>query len=239
MKTASESKATAVEAMFSSIAKWYDFLNHFLSLGLDITWRRKAIACFTEGLEKKHLLDLACGTADLSIEIARQGDDTTRVTGADFSSEMLRIGEEKIRKGDLGSRITLERADALNLSYEDSQFDGITCAFGVRNFAELETGLKEMIRVIKPGSRLVILEFTTPSNRFFAATYKLYFTKILPMLGGLVSGNREAYSYLPDSVYKFPVPSKLSAMLCELGLEHVEFTPLTFGICGIHTGVKR
>ena len=232
-------RARAVERMFSSIAGKYDFLNHLLSLGMDIRWRKKAVLAFEEGLAGKAVLDLACGTGDLSIALARAGDGATRILGGDFSEEMLKIGGKKIARLGLDGAITLEKIDALSINQPDDQFDGVTCAFGVRNFAILDKGLAEMVRVTKPGGRVVVLEFTTPANWFFAAVYRLYFTRILPIIGGLVSGNRGAYEYLPDTVYKFPAPPELSAKLSELGLENVGFTPLTFGICGVHTGVKK
>lgn len=237
MKTTTETKARAVEAMFTSIARRYDLLNHLLSLGLDISWRKSAVAMF-ERPGGKAYLDVACGTGDLSLALARAGDGATRVTGCDFSRKMVEIGAAKVGREGLDGRVRLEFGDALNLSYPDNSFDGSMCAFGVRNFADLERGLSEMIRVVKPGGRVVILEFTTPSNRVIAAGYKFYFTRALPFIGGLVSGNRAAYEYLPDSVYKFPTPPRLSATLEGLGLEQVGFSPLTFGICGVHTGVK-
>ncbi|HEB71831.1 MAG TPA: bifunctional demethylmenaquinone methyltransferase/2-methoxy-6-polyprenyl-1,4-benzoquinol methylase UbiE [Nitrospirae bacterium] len=238
MKITGGAKAKSVEAMFSSIAHRYDFLNHFLSLGFDITWRKKAIACFSD-LRGKKILDVACGTGDLAITIAKAGDETTRITAGDFSREMIEIGKTKIKEADLDSAVTMEFSDALNLTYHDNSFDGVTCAFGVRNFAGLNRGLSEMTRVLKPGGRMVILEFTQPSNPVFGALYKFYFTQMLPAVGGLLSGNKDAYKYLPDTVYQFPAPDKLSAMLEGLGLERVEFNPLTFGICGIHTGIKK
>ena len=238
MKITDDAKAKSVEAMFSSIAHRYDFLNHLLSLGFDITWRKKAAACFPD-LRGKKILDVACGTGDLAITIAKAGAETTEITAGDFSREMIEIGKAKIKKADLDGRIVMEFSDALNLAYQDNSFDGVTCAFGVRNFVDLDRGLSEMTRVLKRGGRIVILEFTTPSNPFFGALYKFYFTRMLPAVGGLFSGNRDAYKYLPDTVYKFPAPASLSAMLKRLGLDRVEFSPLTFGICGIHTGVKK
>lgn len=233
-----QSRARAVEAMFSSIARWYDFLNHFLSLGLDITWRAKAAARLGPALRGSKILDLACGTGDLAVAIARAGE-TASITGGDFSEAMLSIARDKVARLKLDQRITLEKADALNLHYPDGAFDGVTCAFGVRNFTELDRGLAEMARVTKSGGRLVILEFTTPSNRLIGALYRLYFTRVLPLLGGLVSGNRGAYQYLPDTVYAFPAPPELSRRIEGAGYGAVEFTPLTFGICGIHSAVKK
>ncbi|MDH5511211.1 MAG: bifunctional demethylmenaquinone methyltransferase/2-methoxy-6-polyprenyl-1,4-benzoquinol methylase UbiE [Nitrospinota bacterium] len=235
---ATDQKAIAVERMFSSIASRYDLLNHLLSLGFDIRWRNRAVAAFPGGVYGKKILDVACGTGDLAITLAGAGDDSTQVIGGDFSSNMLAIGQEKVAKAGLGSRLSLEFLDALNIGHPDGSFDGVTCAFGVRNFADLDRGLMEMVRVLKPGGRMVILEFTTPTNHVIAAAYRLYFTRILPFIGGVISGNRGAYEYLPDTVYKFPTPDQLSSRLENMGLSEVGFTPLTFGICGIHTGVK-
>jgi len=238
MKITGDVKAKSVEAMFSSIAHRYDFLNHLLSLGFDMTWRKKATACFSD-LSGKKILDVACGTGDLAITIAKAGDETTKIIAGDFSRKMIEIGKVKIKRAGLDGRVTMEFSDALNLNYRGNSFDGVTCAFGVRNFADLQKGLTEMTRVLKPGGRMVILEFTQPSNPAFGALYKFYFTRMLPAIGGLLSGNRRAYRYLPDTVYRFPSPDRLSAMLKKLGLDRVEFNPLTFGVCGIHTGIKK
>jgi demethylmenaquinone methyltransferase/2-methoxy-6-polyprenyl-1,4-benzoquinol methylase len=229
-------KAEMVRDMFSSIAHRYDLLNHLLSFGMDILWRKRAVACLG-ALDGKHILDLACGTGDLSIAVAG-ASASVRVTGGDFSSKMVEIGRAKVVAKGLDGRVIIELADALSLNYPDNRFDGATCAFGARNFADLDRGLSEMARVIKPGGRLVILEFTTPANPFFAALYKLYFTRILPFAGGLISGNGGAYRYLPDSVYKFPGPDEFSEKIRAGGFGDVTFTPLTFGICGIHSATK-
>lgn len=222
--------------MFSSIAHRYDLLNHLLSFGMDILWRKRAVASLG-ALDGKHVLDLACGTGDLSIAVA-SASGSVLVTGGDFSAKMVDIGREKVVGKGLDGRVTIELADALSLHYPDSRFDGATCAFGARNFADLDRGLSEMARVLKPGGRLVILEFTTPANPFFAAAYRLYFTRILPFAGGLISGNGGAYRYLPDSVYRFPGPDEFSEKIREAGFGDVTFTPLTFGICGIHSATK-
>ncbi len=237
MNVTSESKADAVREMFNGIAHRYDFLNHFLSLGIDTIWRKRAVACFDD-LVGKSVFDIACGTCDLAIQIA-ESDSTVKVSAEDFSPEMVIRGQEKVTALNLQGRITVKAGDALNISHPDEIFDGVTCAFGVRNFAELETGLKEMSRVLKPAGRMVILEFTTPENRVIAAIYKFYFTRALPFMGGLISGKPQAYSYLPESVYAFPRPEKFISILENSGLSHIKFTPLTFGICGIYTGVKK
>jgi demethylmenaquinone methyltransferase/2-methoxy-6-polyprenyl-1,4-benzoquinol methylase len=229
-------KAEAVRDMFSAIAHRYDLLNHLLSFGMDILWRKRAVTCLG-ALDGKQILDLACGTGDLSIAVA-SASGYVRVTGGDFSAKMVELGREKVAGKGLAGQVTIEMADALSLHYPDSRFDGVTCAFGVRNFADLDRGLSEMARVLKPGGRLVILEFTTPANPFFAAMYRLYFTRILPFAGGLISGSSGAYRYLPDSVYKFPGPCEFSDKIRTAGFGGVEFIPLTFGVCGIHSATK-
>ncbi|MBI5816737.1 MAG: bifunctional demethylmenaquinone methyltransferase/2-methoxy-6-polyprenyl-1,4-benzoquinol methylase UbiE [Nitrospinae bacterium] len=238
MKNAVESKAEAVREMFSAIAHRYDLLNHLLSFGIDIQWRKKTVECFG-GFHGGEFLDLACGTGDLSIAMANGGDGSAKVTGGDFSENMIKIGREKVKSLGLDGRVNLEFADALDLSYQDCRFDGVTCAFGVRNFADLDRGLAQMVRVIKHGGRIAILEFTTPDNRLFAAIYRFYFTRVLPFIGGILSGRKSAYEYLPDSVYKFPAPGELLKKLEALGIAEGKFIPLTFGICGIYTGVKK
>jgi len=234
---AQEKNAEAVRGMFDDIAHRYDFLNHFLSFGVDILWRKEAVACF-ESLAGKHIFDIACGTGDLSLTLA-EANPTVSVVAADFSEGMVAIGKEKILKRGLATRISITTGDALAITHDDESFDGVTCAFGVRNFADLERGLTEMARVLKPGGRMVILEFTTPRNRLIGLFYRLYFTRILPILGGLISGKKSAYTYLPDTVYAFPKPPELVALLEKVGLEQVSYRPLTFGISCIHTGLKR
>ncbi|VAX16974.1 Demethylmenaquinone methyltransferase [hydrothermal vent metagenome] len=236
--SASEAKAKAVREMFSGIAHRYDFLNHFLSLGIDITWRKNAVAKFKNRADGK-FLDVACGTADLTIALAESAGPRTKITGADFSENMLAVGEEKIKKAGLDNMVSLEVGDALNLKFDAGAFDGVMCAFGVRNFSDLDRGLNEMARVTKSGGEVVILEFTQPTNSVIAAFYRFYFTRVLPFMGGLISGKKSAYEYLPDSVYKFPTPPKLTLKLETAGFTGVTFTPLTFGICGIHYGIKK
>ncbi len=232
-----EKKAKAVQSMFSSIAENYDFLNHFLSLGMDKAWRKKAAACFDD-LSNKHILDVACGTGDLSIAVMEAGESTTMVTGGDFSESMLKTGRGKIKKMGIESRINFQLLDVLNIDCENNVFDGVSCAFGIRNFADLNRGLSEMIRVLKPGGRIVILEFAVPTNRLLASFYKFYFTQILPCIGGLLSGNKSAYKYLPDTVYRFPTADKIIVKLETIGLKDVKYVPLTLGICNIFTGIK-
>lgn len=230
-------KAKAVKEMFSGIAHRYDFLNHFLSFGVDILWRKKTVALFDD-LAGQKILDIACGTGDMAIELANASDSVI-VTGVDFSPQMVAIGQKKIKEKKLEGQVSLGVGDALNIEHKDKSFDGVTCAFGVRNFADFDRGISEMSRVLKPGGKMAILEFTTPENRFFAWFYHLYFTRILPIIGGVISGKRSAYTYLPDSVYRFFNRAEIIEKLEAVGLDDVKFYPFTFGVCGVYTGVKK
>ncbi|MBF0171069.1 MAG: bifunctional demethylmenaquinone methyltransferase/2-methoxy-6-polyprenyl-1,4-benzoquinol methylase UbiE [Nitrospinae bacterium] len=234
---APEAKAAAVNTMFTAIAPRYDLLNHLLSFGVDLWWRKVGTEALGPLGPGQTALDLACGTGDFALQIARVNREAN-VVGADFVEPMVEIARHKGAAAGLAHRVRFEQGDAMGLRYADASFDGITCAFGVRNFGDLQKGLAEMARVITPGSRMVILEFTTPTNRLFGALYRFYFTKVLPFLGGLLSGRRSAYEYLPDSVYKFPDPPAFIRMLEEAGLTEVTFRPLTFGICGLYAGTR-
>jgi len=216
----------AIENMFSAIAPKYDFLNHLLSGGIDRRWRKRGIEQLAPG--RGFYLDIACGTGDLALELRRQSR-AARIAAVDFSWEMLKIGRSKTA----GKKIEISRGDALSLGFRDSVFDGITCAFGIRNFENLEDGLKEMLRVLKPGGKVMILEFTTPANRLVRALYLFYFTKILPLIGKIVSGHSEAYSYLPQSAVTFPDRKTLVKIFDKCGFENVSAKPLTFGICDL------
>ena len=230
-------KARAVKEMFSGIAHRYDFLNHFLSFGVDILWRKKAVSLLGN-IDNAHIFDIACGTGDMAIELAN-ASDSAQITGADFSPQMVEIGQKKIKIKNLVGRVSLGVGDALNIEHEENSFDFVTCAFGVRNFADFDRGISEMTRVLKSGGKMAILEFATPDNRFFAWLYRLYFTRILPIVGGLVSGKKSAYTYLPDSVYGFFKRAEIIEKLGAAGLSDVRFYPFTFGVCGVYTGVKK
>ncbi len=233
-----EEKAAAVNKMFSAIAPRYDLLNHLLSFGVDLWWRKIGTDALGPIVAGEKAFDIACGTGDFALAIAKKNREAD-VVGADFVEPMVEIARHKAADAGLAKRVRFEQGDAMNLRYDDGSFHGITCAFGVRNFGDLQKGLNEMARVITPGSKMVILEFTQPTNPLFAAFYKFYFTKVLPFLGGLLSGRRSAYEYLPDSVYKFPAPDRFMAMLEEAGLADVSVRPLTFGVCGLYVGTKR
>ena len=222
--------------MFSDIAGRYDLLNHLLSFNVDRGWRRRAIREL--GLERApagHYLDLCAGTLDVAAELSATPGFRGSITGADFAEPMLRAGRGKGRPGVI-SPVT---ADALDLPMRDQSCDGAIVAFGARNLADLDAGLREVARVLRPGSRFVILEFTTPPSALVRYGYHLYFHRILPWIGGVVSGNRTAYRYLPESVAHFPGPAELASRMGRAGFENVRFSLLTFGIAALHVGTRR
>jgi demethylmenaquinone methyltransferase/2-methoxy-6-polyprenyl-1,4-benzoquinol methylase len=231
------SKKEQVAGMFDSIAHRYDFLNHFLSVGIDKIWRRKAIAKL-KGRKVSTLLDIATGTGDFAIEAMRRLN-IAHIKGVDISEQMLAVGREKLSKLSLQSKIELEYGDSENLQFETNTFDAITAAFGVRNFENLNKGLSEMFRVLKPGGMVVILEFSKPANFPFKQLYNFYFKYILPVIGKLVSKDNSAYSYLPESVKHFPDGRLFVEELKKAGFEECCFKTVTFGVATIYTGVKN
>src|SRR5919197_312849 len=218
--------AAYVRGMFTAIAPRYDFLNHLLSLNVDRSWRRSAVARL--GWEAKPdgtYLDLCAGTLDLAAELGRRAGFRGRVIGADFAVPMLVHGRDK------SSRTVPVAADALRLPFPAGRFDGAVVGFGVRNLADLDGGLREAARVLKPGARFVVLEFATPRFAPLRAVYLFYFRRILPAIGRLVSKHRDAYTYLPESVLAFPEPEALAERLRSAGFSRVGFERLTGGIC--------
>jgi demethylmenaquinone methyltransferase/2-methoxy-6-polyprenyl-1,4-benzoquinol methylase len=229
-------KAAQVRRMFSSIAPRYDLLNHLLSLNVDRLWRRWAVNRL--GWERAPggtFLDNCSGTLDLAVELARRPGFRGRVVGSDFTYEMLERGREKVA----ALPVRPACADALALPYPDGAFDGATVGFGVRNLADLDAGLREAARVLKPGARLVILEFTTPGWQPFRALYCFYFLRMLPLVGRLVSKHSSAYTYLPESVMHFPEPAELAARMRGAGFGDVAWKTLSGGIAALHWGTKR
>ena len=229
-------KKEGIGRLFDNIAPDYDRLNHILSLNIDKRWRKKAVRQIADEERPMKVLDVACGTADFTIEIARKVAPGSEVIGVDISEGMMAVGKEKISKAGVAAELSV--ADCEALPYNENSFDRISVGFGVRNFEHLDIGLKEMFRVLKPEGKLVILELSVPSNAFIRWCYKLYFLKILPAVGGLISGDRGAYEYLPASVLRFPAPDKFIQMMKSAGFDTVEHTPFTFGICRMYVGKK-
>lgn len=220
--------------LFNRIAGTYDRLNHLLSLNTDRRWRRRAVRRLTPC---PNALDVASGTADLAIEMVRQ-DKVQQVTGIDLSEEMLRLGNDKIRKAGLSARITLQQGSALELLYPAGQFDAVTCAYGVRNFSDLNGGLQEMHRVLREEGQLLILEFSYPDNKIIRFFYDFYFTKIMPAIGQKVSKDPSAYSYLNRSVKEFIWGEAMAEKLRAAGFRNVSFHPMTFGITTLYLAQK-
>jgi demethylmenaquinone methyltransferase/2-methoxy-6-polyprenyl-1,4-benzoquinol methylase len=229
-------KKDQVRDMFNSIAGKYDFLNHFLSLGIDHLWRKSLVRL----IKKQHpnqVLDIATGTGDLAVAVAKALPHT-KIIGADISENMLNIGKQKMIKKDLSDRVLMEMGDSENLKYTDGFFDAVMVAFGVRNYEDLDKGLKEMNRVTKSGGQVYILEFSRPTLFPFKQIYNFYFLYILPLFGKTVSKDQSAYTYLPESVQKFPDGDDFLKHLKKAGYENVEQKKLTLGVASIYTGKK-
>lgn len=219
--------------LFDRIAGTYDGLNHGLSLNIDRLWRRKTVRLMQPA---QHVLDVAIGTADLTIEMLRRGK-AEQVTGIDLSDQMMAIGQKKTDKYQM-SNVRFIHANAQQMPFEKDTFDAVTCAFGCRNFQDLDGGLREMYRVLKPGGQVTILEFSYPSNRLVRALYDIYFTRVLPWIGRVVSRDKTAYTYLNRSVKSFCWGETFAQHLHEAGFEQAQWTTLTFGIATIYTAIK-
>lgn len=225
--------------MFDAIAPEYDRLNHILSLHIDKLWRKKAVKRIAGGSLALNILDVACGTGDFAIAIARSAGAGSKITGLDISEGMLAVGREKVESLGLSDMITLEQGDCENIPYAEGAFDRVSVAFGIRNFENMDKGLSEMFRVLRPGGMLTVLELSEPRGKAAGKLYDLYFTNILPRIGGLVSGNRGAYEYLPASVKNFPAPDVFMKKMESAGFSGVRHESLTFGICRMYTAQKR
>jgi demethylmenaquinone methyltransferase/2-methoxy-6-polyprenyl-1,4-benzoquinol methylase len=233
--THKEGKKEQVASMFNNISQKYDLLNHLLSAGIDIIWRKKAIHLLKKE-NPKLILDIATGTGDFAIEALSLKPD--KVVGIDISEGMLKIGMEKILKAGLNNQIELMPGDSEDLQFKDNNFDAVIVAFGVRNFEDLEKGLKEMHRVLKKEGTVVILEFSKPQRFPVKNFYNFYFRFILPLIGKLVSKDNAAYTYLPDSVQSFPYGDEFIRILEKTGFHSSQCKELTFGISSIYTGKK-
>ncbi|MBI4377875.1 MAG: bifunctional demethylmenaquinone methyltransferase/2-methoxy-6-polyprenyl-1,4-benzoquinol methylase UbiE [Nitrospinae bacterium] len=240
-----EKKDIFIQEMFSQIAGHYDLLNRLLSMRRDIYWRRFSVrellksggdsfAPLTTGI----FLDVATGTGDCAMEIIQIGGKGNEVIGVDFNIEMLNVSRNKIEREGFSDHIRLLQTNVFGLPFDDNYFDGVISAFGVRNFSDIRKGIREMRRVVKENGRFVILEFTNPSNKIFKRVYHLYFKKVLPFIGGIISGRRYAYEYLHDSVMGFPDQKELKKIMEEEGLRDVHYFNLTFGIVAVHVGKK-
>lgn len=225
-----EEKARQVASMFGAIAARYDLLNTVLSFGLDRLWRREAARVALAGSPRR-ILDVATGTGDLALALKRTHPHA-EVTGVDFSDPMLAIARDKARRS--GLRLTLEPADGTALPYPDASFDAVTIAYGLRNFSSYQRGLAEFRRVLRPGGRLVVLEFPPPPRGWFGRLFRLYFFHVVPFVGRLLCGDAAAYRYLPTSVLAFPDPDRLAAMMIETGFVGVRYRLQSFGISALH-----
>lgn len=232
-----QSKKEQVEQMFDNIAPTYDRLNHVLSFNIDRIWRKRVMR-----IVRRHkpqlVMDIATGTGDLAIAMAKRIDDV-RIMGVDLSEEMLRVAQGKVLKLGMAERISLTKGDAENLDMVASEsVDAVTVAFGVRNFENLEQGLGELYRTLRPGGKLIVLEFSIPRNKLVKWVYAQYSHRLLPRIGAMISKDRKAYDYLPDSVEEFPSPERFSAMLLGVGFADVKAKSQSFGIAHIYEATK-
>ncbi|GAA4846215.1 bifunctional demethylmenaquinone methyltransferase/2-methoxy-6-polyprenyl-1,4-benzoquinol methylase UbiE [Algivirga pacifica] len=228
-------KKQQVATMFNNISSKYDLLNRMLSVGIDIIWRKNAIQKLKKS-SPQTILDVATGTGDLAIEAMSLSPK--KIVGVDISEGMLSFGRKKIAQKKLDNVISLELGDSENLQFEDNTFDAAMCAFGVRNFENLEKGLSEIFRVLKPGGTLVVLEFSQPEIFPFKQIYHFYFNNILPLIGKVISKDQAAYTYLPESVEAFPYGEQFNNVLRKIGYQSVKCDPQTFGISSIYTAQK-
>lgn len=229
-------KKQQVAGMFNQIAFRYDFLNRFLSAGIDIRWRKKAIKQLLK-TRPKTILDVATGTADVAI-MASAILNPDKITGIDISDGMLELGRKKVEKAGLAGKIELLNGDCETINFKNDSFEAVTVAFGVRNFENLEKGLAEILRVLKPGGKLVVLEFSKPRSVVVKAFYNFYMKIICPVAGKIFSKNRDAYQYLDESIQKFPEGKNFTTILDNLGYKNTYFKPLSLGICSIYCGEK-
>lgn len=229
-------KGEQIREMFDTIAPRYDLLNRLLSMGIDRRWRTFAVGKIRTS-PGGEVLDIATGTGDIALEIARQTQPDVAIVGADISSEMVEIGRQKVAASPYAGRISFEIAPCEALPFPDSRFDSVTIAFGIRNVVDRQKGLSEMHRILKHGGRVVILEFSMPSSPLFEKLYRFYFLSILPKVGGLLS-KQSAYQYLPDSVLEFPSREEFKGMMARAGFRNITHHDLTFGISTVYVGER-
>ena len=228
-----------VRKMFDGIAADYDKLNHLMSLGVDRTWRRRALSRIFDREGVRDVLDIACGTGDFSLEIARRLPEGGHVTGLDLSRGMLDVMDAKVSAAGMEGLISAAQGDSEQMDFASDSFDCATIGFGIRNFENREVALKEILRVLRPGGSLVILELSVPSTPVLKWLYKLYFVHIMPLIGGMVSGDAKAYRYLPASVLAFPPKDEWMATMRSCGYAEVSHKAFTFGICRMYSGIKE
>ena len=226
-------KKSQIEAMFDAIAPDYDKLNHIMSFGIDRLWRRRAVRTIADNPKPLRILDVASGTGDFAIAIAKKVHPESEIIGIDLSEKMLEVGRTKVP-----DNVRLQQGDVEALPFPDNSFDRVSVAFGIRNFEYLEQGLSEMHRVLRPSGKMVILELSYPDNPFLLWCYKLYTLHILPFIGGLISGDRKAYTYLPHSILAFPKADIIVPMLQSIGFGQVRVRRFTFCTCVMYVGEK-
>lgn len=229
-------KHEQVEEMFDSIAPAYDFMNRAMTMGIDKLWRRKAVK-MVAARRPRRLLDVATGTADLAIKLATVMPEA-EITGIDLSEEMLAVGRRKVDRAGLSGRISLAKADCLDLPFADNSFDCVTVAYGVRNFEHLDKGYAEMARVLRPGGMLCVVELSVPRSRWVLPFYRFYTRVVIPSVGRLVTGDSSAYTYLPESIAAMPQGERMLQMMRQAGLDGPRLLPLTFGTCTVYTACK-
>lgn len=231
-----ESKTEQVRTMFSNIAQAYDFMNHAMTFGIDKIWRRKAVNMVGR-TQPKQILDVATGTGDFAIDLYRR-IQPQQVVGLDLTPAMLQVAERKVQALGLNQKISFIEGDCLQLPFDDNSFDAVTVAFGVRNFESMEQGYIEMLRVLRPGGMLCVIELSTPGNPIIRALYNLYALHIIPAIGGLKSGDASAYRYLPESIAAVPKGEQMLKIMRRVGYERCQVRTLTLGTCSIYTGHK-
>lgn len=237
MEFSGKDKATYVQETFNSIAKRYDLMNTLMSFGLDKEWRKKAVRT-VEANAGMEMVDICCGTAQLSLELAMTVGESGHVTGLDFSKNMLEKAKENLSNSPYCSIIDLRQGDAMNLPFKDNSFDGATVGWGLRNLPDLEKGIREMIRVVKPGSMVVSLDMAKPTMPVFKQAYWLYFDKLVPLMGKLWAGKGNAYQYLHDSAVEFPAQQELANIFARCGLTETRYQNLAGGVVAIVSGRK-
>lgn len=225
-----------VRSLFDSIARRYDLLNHLLSGGADIYWRRRAVDHLKD-VRPRNILDVGTGTADMAIAALRLNPE--RVVGVDIAGEMLRRGRFKVERGGYDGVIRLQPGEAEHLEFPSASFDAAMVAFGARNFEDLQRGLSEMHRVLRPGGKIVVLEFSRPRSFPFKQIYMFYFRRILPLVGKIISRHKEAYTYLPDTVMRFPEGTEFQEILSRIGFTGITEERMTFGIVSLYTGIRE